>query len=135
MGRAHPRQPDRQEVFSETQHPIAERFGTCVDRGSGAGFRSVRSERDSAGEQRGAPAPLWRRGSGGGESKQSGGGRANKSVDQIPDRIDIGYFVRKEFQNVKCSGDSEDPGMRKNLKLGGEMDNSESLKQTQSGRG
>ena len=57
--------------------------------------------------------------------KQSRGGRANKSVDQIPDRIDIGYFVGKEFQNVKCSGDSEDPGMRKNLKLGGEMVGSE----------
>ncbi len=56
-------------------------------------------------------------------------------MDQIPDRVQVRYFVGKEFQEIERSGGSEDPGMRENFELYGEMNNSESLEQAQSGHG
>ena len=56
-------------------------------------------------------------------------------MDHIPDRVHIRYFVGKEFQKIKGSGDSEDPGMRKNFKLCGEMNYSEAVEQAQGGHG
>src|SRR5258708_37452740 len=58
MGCRHPGQPNGQDIFSETQCPIAQWLGAGIDGGARAGFRAVCGEGNSAGAQRSAPAPF-----------------------------------------------------------------------------
>src|SRR5258706_11113147 len=131
MSGRHPRQPHGQDIFSKTQKPIAEWFGRGVDGGAGAGFCAVRSEGHSAGEQGGGPSPFRRGTSGSGESKESGGGRANEGVQGVPESVEVGNFVREELQKIKRNGDCENPWMRKNLQAGRQVQNAEALEQAE----
>ena len=133
MGGGHPGEPYRQEVFSKTQDPIAERFGAGVDGGAGASFCTVRGEGYSSGEQGGPPAPLGCGSASGGKSEKCGGGRADEGVDSVPNGVEVRDFVRQEFQQVEKDGDSENPGMREYLQFRREMEDAEALEKAESG--
>src|SRR2546427_2193355 len=87
----------------------------------------MRSESDSTGEQRGTQAPFRRGCPGGGESEQGSGGRANEGVDGVPEGVEVRDFVREEFQQIKCEGNSKNPWMRENLQSSGQMKYAEAL--------
>ena len=132
MGRGHPSEPYGQEVFTKTQDPIAERFGTGVDGGAGAGFCAVRGEGDSTSEQGGPPAPLGSGATSGGESEESGGRRTYEGVDGVPYRIEVRNFVRKKLQQIKTDGDSENPGMGEALQARRQVEDAEALEKAES---
>src|SRR6267378_7521664 len=67
----------------------------------------------------------------GGKSEKGGSGRTNESVDRIPDRVEVGDFVRKKFDEIKGYRDAQHPGMRKNLQSGRQMEHPEALEKTQ----
>src|SRR5260370_42258444 len=75
MDGGHPSEPHRQSIFSQTEHPIAERLRAGVDGGAGTCLCAVRGQRHTAGKQRGTPAPLrWSGDSSAIGEKSSGGG-------------------------------------------------------------
>src|SRR2546429_7131380 len=51
MQAGHPRQPNRHYILSQTQGPIAQRLGACIDSGARGRLGSVRRERYAAGKQ------------------------------------------------------------------------------------
>ena len=63
----------------------------------------------------------------------SGGGRANKSVDGLPDGVDEGNFVGEKFHEVENASDGEDERVREDLELFGEMDDAETLEESEGG--
>src|SRR5579863_6790454 len=58
MRGGHPSEPDGQNIFAETERPIAERLRNRVDRDARAGFGAVRSESDAASEEGSGPTPF-----------------------------------------------------------------------------
>src|SRR6266404_5585210 len=135
MSRRHPREPDRQDIFSKTQNPIAEWLRAGVHRGSRAGFRAVRGEGHSSGEERRAPAPFGGSGAGCRVSQQGGSGRANEGVDGVPDRIEVRYLVREKFNQIKSDGNSKDPWVGKNLQGQRKLQHAVTLEQAKGGDG
>ena len=126
-----PRQPHRERVFAKTQRPVAEWFRARIHRGTRTRFRPVRSQRDSACEQRGAPTPFGRRSAGGSVSQQRSSGRANHSVNCVPNRIDEWNFVGEKLDHIERDRNPENPRMRQHLQLFRKMNHTETLKQSQ----
>ena len=54
-------------------------------------------------------------------------------MDGLPDGINVGNFIGKEFHEVENASDGEDERVCENLKLLGKMDDAEALKETESG--
>src|SRR5712664_3699145 len=102
MDRSHPSEPDGKSILSQTEQPVAERFGTGVDGGAGAGFCAVRSKSDAASEKRGAPPPLRRGRKRGAVGKKCRGGWTDQRVNGVPDGVDIGNFIAEKFNYIKC---------------------------------
>ena len=88
-----PGEPDGKKVFADAERPIGKRFGNGVDGGARAGLGAVRGEGDSAGEEGSDPAPLGAETRRDSEGQDSGGGRANESVEKIPDGVEVRNFV------------------------------------------
>src|ERR1700723_4011475 len=89
----------------------------------------MRSQRDSTGEQRRAPAPFWRRRSSRAVSEQRRGRRANHRVNRVPNRIDERNFVREKFDDVERDRNPENPRMRQYLQLFRQANHAEALQQ------
>ena len=106
-------------VFSETEHPVAERFRGRIDRGASAGLCAVGSERDTGSEKRGAPAPFRGSATRCTACKQRGGRWANEGVDDVPYGVDIGDLIREELEHVENHGNRENRGMGKRWSEGG----------------
>src|SRR5215470_1796872 len=110
-----PGEPDGKEVFADAERPIAERFRDTVGGGARTSFCAVRSERNSASEKRGDPAPFG--GDAGGNSEGENGrcGRTDESVDEIPDRVEVRDFVGEKLEDVKADGEAENDGVREHV--------------------
>src|SRR5712664_1688342 len=102
MDRSHPSEPDGKSILSQTEQPVAERLGTGVDGGAGAGFCAVRSKSDAASEKRSAPAPLRRSRKRSAVREKCRGGWTDQRVDSIPDGVDVGNFIGEKFNHIKC---------------------------------
>src|SRR5438445_11186894 len=97
MGGREPGEPDGKQVFADAERPIGKRFGDGVSGGARAGFGAVGSEGDSAGEERGGPAPFGAETGGDTESENGCSRRANESVEKIPDRVEVRNFVGEKL--------------------------------------
>src|SRR5690348_4247326 len=130
MDCGHPRKPDCQDIFPETQSPVTERFWQSVDRRASARFGAMRCKGDASRKQRGTPAPL----SGGGTRrtvrKQRGSRRADESVYCIPNGINVRDLVREKFHHIKHNSKDQNYRMGKPLKRRWEMDDPESFQQS-----
>ena len=56
-------------------------------------------------------------------------------MDGLPDGINVGNFIGKEFHEVENASDGEDERVCEDLKLLGKMDDAEALEETESGDG
>src|SRR5882724_1711485 len=130
-----PGEPDGKKVFADAERPIGKRFGDGVGGGARAGFGAVRSEGDSAGAERGDPAPFRAEARGDSERENSCGGRANESVEKIPDGVEVRNFVGEKFEDVESDGEAENDRMGEDVKFFGEMNNVEAFEKTESGDG
>jgi len=82
-----PGEPDGKKVFADAERPIRKRLGNGVGGGARAGLCAVRGKGNTAGEERGGPAPFRAEARGDSERENGSGGRANESVEKIPDRV------------------------------------------------
>ncbi len=130
-----PSEPDGEDIFTETENPVAEGLGTGVDSGAGAGLGAVGSERDAASKKGGTPTPLRGSGASRSVSKQSGGGRTNEGVSGIPDGVEVRNLVGEEFDEIKGDGEGENPRMGEDFQRRGKMDDAETLEEAESGDG
>ena len=87
MGGREPGEPNGKEVFADAERPIGKRFGDGVGGGACAGFGAVRREGNSAGEERGDPAPFGAETGGDTEGENGCSGRTDESVEKIPDGV------------------------------------------------
>ncbi len=130
-----PGEPDGKQVFADAERPIGKGFGDGVGGGARAGFGTVRSKRDSASEERGDPAPFRAETRGDSERENGCGGRANESVEKIPDRVEVRNFVGEKFKDVESDGEAENDGVREDVEFFGEVDNMEPFEKAESGDG
>src|SRR5262245_20605089 len=107
MSGGKPSEPDGEEVFAETESPVAERFGNSVDSSAGGSVRAVRGESDSASKECGGPAPLRRNGAGCSVSNDGRGRRANEGVRGVPNGVEIRNFVSEKFDEVESDRDPQ----------------------------
>src|SRR5205807_10037091 len=114
---------------------VGRRFGDGVSGGARAGFGAVGSEGDSAGEERGGPAPFGAETGGDTESENGCSRRANESVEKIPDRVEVRNFVGEKFEDVESDGEAENDRMGEDVKFFGEMNNVEAFEKAQRGDG
>ena len=130
-----PGEPDGKKVFADAERPIGKRFGDGVSGGARAGFGAVGSEGDSAGEERGGPAPFGAETGGDTESENGCSRRANESVEKIPDRVEVRNFVGEKFEDVESDGKAENDGMREDVEFFGEVNDVEAFEKTEGGDG
>lgn len=130
-----PGEPDGKKVFADAERPIGKRFGNGVDGGARAGFGAMRGEGDAAGEERGGPTPFCAEARGDAERENGSGGRANESVEKIPNGVEVRNFVGEKFENVKSDCEAENDGMGENVEFVGEMDDMEAFEEAESGDG
>ncbi len=135
MGGREPGEPDGKKVFADAERPIGKRFGNGVGGGARAGFGAVRGEGDSTGEERGDPAPLGTETRRDSEGENGCGGRANESVEKIPDRVEVRNFVGEKFKDVESDGEAENDGVGEDVEFVGEMNHVEAFEETESGDG
>jgi len=130
-----PGEPDGKKVFADAERPIGKRFGNGVGGSARACFGAVRGEGDSAGAERGDPAPFRAETCRDYERENGSGGRANESVEKVPDRVEVRNFVGEKFENVESDGKAENDGMLEDVEFFGEMDDIEAFEKTESGDG
>src|SRR5882724_6583784 len=130
-----PGEPDGKKVFADAERPIGKRFGDGVGGSARAGFGAVRGKGDSAGAECGDPAPFRAETRGDSEGQDSRGGRANESVEKIPDGVEVRNFVGEKFENVESNGKAENDGMREDVEFFGEVNNMEAFEKPESGDG
>src|SRR5439155_23333923 len=61
------------------------------------------------------------------------GGNTNKRVYHIPIAIEIRYFVRKKFNQIKAARNTDDPPVVQNVQSARELGCSKLLQQTENG--
>src|SRR5687767_15044282 len=97
MGDRHPAEADRKRVFSEAQHPIAERLRARVYRSSRGRLRSMRGQGNSSREQSCSDPPfLWnarKRAVG----KHGGGRGPDEGMNDVPNIVDVRNLVGDEL--------------------------------------
>ena len=130
-----PGEPDGKKVFADAERPIGERFRDGVGCGARAGFGAVRGEGDSAGAECGGPAPFRAEARSHSERENGCGGRANESVEKVPDRVEVRNFVGEKFEDVESDGKAENDGMREDVEFFREMDDMEAFEKAESGDG
>ncbi len=128
MNGSHPSQPNSQEIFSETQRPIAHWFGNGVDGGSRAGFGAVRGERNASGEKCGGPTPFFTRRTSGSVREDGSCGRTDEGVHGIPDGVDVWNFVGEKLDEIQRDRQPDNPRTREHVEGAGQVQNAESFK-------
>src|SRR5215831_12915375 len=95
----------------------------------------MRRKGDPAGQKRGGPAPFRRYRSGGPIGDDGRCGRADESVDCIPDGVKVGNLVSKKFDEIEAEGDAYDHRMSNDRERARKVNDAKTLKQAQRGDG
>ncbi len=109
VGGGEPSQSDGADIFAYAEGSVGKRFGRGRDGGAGGDLPSVGGKGDSASENRGHDLDVGRQASAGVISEQGGDGDANEGVQCVPDEVEGGNFVGKEFDGKECETNSDYP--------------------------